>query len=192
MSLLCDHVRKLPSMLLYREGDIGGSATKAALQAVSDFTFGTLPDDKSPWYPHPITSTKQIRYLVDRMYDACFVLISYLVGPRASEILGLEAGCLERERSIDGTLEFLFIKGRIYKIAAVATGDPHRWIAPEIIQRVINVLEILSARLRARSGRPHLWLTTKGAGMEGSGAGIDILKQQLCDQATERQIHGIR
>ena len=148
---------------------------QAALRAVSDFTFATLPGEDDPWYPHPITGTRQISYLVDRIYDACFVLISYLVGPRASEILGLEAGCLERERSIDGTLEFLFIKGRIYKTAAVATGDPHRWIAPEIIERVINVLEILSARLRARFGKPHLWLTTRGAGMEGSDGIIDIL-----------------
>ena len=158
-----------------QEGKGQWSAYHATRRAVADFTFATLPSEDGPWYPHPITSTGQIRYLVGRIYDACFVLISYLVGMRVSEILGLEVGCLERQWSIDRTVEFLLIKGRIYKTAPTATGTPHRWIAPEIVERVIDVLESLSAPLRTRTGRPHLWLTTRAAGMYGPHARIDII-----------------
>src|SRR5205807_10518621 len=31
-------------------------------------------------------------YVADRIYDACFVVVSYLVGARISEILGLQVG----------------------------------------------------------------------------------------------------
>ncbi|MGJ7497908.1 hypothetical protein ACSFA8_22900 [Variovorax sp. RT4R15] len=40
--------------------------------------------------------------LIDMLYAACFVVISYLVGPRASEILHLEAGCVQQRG--DGTM----------------------------------------------------------------------------------------
>ena len=158
-----------------RRGKSRPSACNAVLPAISGFAFTELSNEVGPWYPHPITSTEQISYLVNRIYDACFVLISYLVGMRASEILGLEVGCFEHERSIDLPVNHLFINGRIYKTASVATGDPHRWIAPKIAERVIKVLESLSAPLRARSGRPHLWLTTGNAGMIGPDARIDIV-----------------
>ena len=156
-------------------GQSRAGAREAALRAISGFTFATLPDEDGPWYPPAITGTRQIRYLAARIYDACFVLISYLVGMRVSEILGLRVGCFERAWSSDGTVELPFIKGRIYKTASSATGDLHRWIAPEIAERVIYVLEILSAKLREKSGRPHLWLGSRGSGLLGAGKCIDIL-----------------
>ena len=99
-------------------------AHDAALRAVADFEFATLPGEDNPWYQEPINSTEQIRFLVDRMYDAAFVLLSYLVGMRVSEILGLEAGCVVRESSVDHKQEFVFVKGRIYKTARSAGGSP--------------------------------------------------------------------
>ena len=134
------------------------TASWAAGLSASDFTMATVPGEETPWYPDPITGLQTVRFLVDRIYDACFVLISYLVGMRISEILGLEAGCIERERSLDGSEQFVFIKGRIFKTAAHAGGAPHRWIAPPIVERVIEVLERLSARIRAKAGKTHLWL----------------------------------
>ena len=140
------------------EGRKKSTAQQAAFDAIAGFRFETLPGDDEPWYPDPITTTRQIRYLVDRVEDACFVLLSYMVGMRASEILTLEAGCLEREPSRDGTEDFIFIKGRIFKTAPTARGTPHRWVAPEIIIRVVEVLEKLSESLRRVSGKSSLWL----------------------------------
>ena len=37
-----------------------------------------------------------VQPLIDRIYDACFVTIAWLTGARVSEILGLEAGCIEQ------------------------------------------------------------------------------------------------
>jgi hypothetical protein len=39
---------------------------------------------------------------VERIYDACLVTIAYLVGARVSEILALEAGCVEQHPAADG------------------------------------------------------------------------------------------
>ena len=64
------------------------------------FAMTTLPGESTPWYPKPITSLQPVRFLTNRIHDACFVLTSYLVGMRASEILGLEVGCIERKRSL--------------------------------------------------------------------------------------------
>ncbi|WP_454693500.1 hypothetical protein [Achromobacter aegrifaciens] len=43
----------------------------------------------------PIQSVEELARLVDMLYGACFVVISYLVGPRAAEILHLQAGCVQ-------------------------------------------------------------------------------------------------
>ena len=157
------------------EGRGPWAAREAALHTVADVTFATLPGESEPWHPYPITSTARITWLVDRIYDACFVLIAWLVGMRVSEIVGLQVGCVERETSLDGTEERIFLNGRIYKTASDAQGDPHRWIAPDCVERAIEILTSLSAPLRARTGRTDLWLTSHGAGLLGPNAIIDVV-----------------
>jgi len=78
----------------------GISQTKAGFivtDAIAPFVFSTLPGEESPWHEAPVT--KQVRYLAARFYDACFVVIAYLVGARVSEILGLQVGCIEQHSS---------------------------------------------------------------------------------------------
>lgn len=113
----------------------------------------------------PLAGTKRVRYLVDRIYDACFIVIAYLIGARVSEILALEAGCIEPHPSADGAETFSYLRGRIYKTAAGESGDPHRWVAPPPVVRAVEVLEHLSEPLRRRTGRPVLWLTIPGHGI---------------------------
>src|SRR6202008_5009919 len=38
--------------------------------AIAAFTFSTLPGEDAPWHAVPVNSAKQVRYLVDRLYDA--------------------------------------------------------------------------------------------------------------------------
>lgn len=155
-------------------------ASRAIVPAVAEagFAFSKIPGEDGPWYSKPVTSNDQIMRLVDRMYDAAFIIISYLVGLRASEILGLEPGCVVQERSLDQTEEFTFIKGRIFKTASSEEGSPHQWIAPDIAERAIYVLEQLSANLRAKSGRRNLCLVSGGHGMPCPKARISIITLQ--------------
>ncbi|WP_214429687.1 hypothetical protein, partial [Escherichia coli] len=58
----------------------GISQTKAGFivtDAIAPFTFATLPGEETAWHEAPVTSTKQVRNLADRIYDACFVVVSY-------------------------------------------------------------------------------------------------------------------
>jgi integrase len=120
--------------------------------------FATLEGESAPWRMASADSAAKVKFLVERLYDACFVVIAYLVGARASEILGLQAGCIETAPAADGTETFDYVCGRIYKTAVSPLGDAHRWIAPTPVVRAIAVLERLSEPLRRETGREDLWL----------------------------------
>jgi len=155
----------------------GLSATKAGFKtvdAITDFRFATLPGEDSPWQAAPVTSTRTVRQLVDRLYDACFVVIAYLVGARVSEILGLQLGCVEYHAPATGERPFAYLAGRIYKTARGTQGDAHRWVAPEPVVRAITVMERLSEPLRRRSGRTDLWLITSSTGLIGPAVEISL------------------
>ncbi len=155
----------------------GTSQTKAGfavVDAIAGFRFSTLPGEDQPWQSSPVASTKQVRSLVSRIGEACFVVVAYLVGARVSEILGLQVDCIERHSSADGTEQFAYLNGRIYKTARGAKGDPHRWVAPPPVERAIAVLEQLSVPMRKRSGRNELWLWFSSSGLIGPSARIEL------------------
>ncbi len=155
----------------------GLSPTRASFRvtdAIASFRFRVLPGEDAPWHPAPVTSTKTVRYLADRLYDACFVTIAWLVGARVSEILGLEAGCIEYHHAGAGDERFAYLAGRIYKTAHGYHGDTHRWIAPEPVVRAIAVMETLTEGLRRRSERKELFLITSSTGLIGPAVEIDL------------------
>jgi len=140
-------------------------------QPLSGFTFATLDGESVPWHRSPLRLTDLI-YLIDRLYDACFVVIAYLVGLRVSEILGLEVGCIEFHPDSEGAEPAAYLRGVIYKTAPDPAGKPHRWPAPEPVVRAIAVLERLSEPVRQALARPHLWLTTRDPARPASPIGI--------------------
>ncbi|AME27438.1 integrase (plasmid) [Burkholderia sp. PAMC 26561] len=155
----------------------GFSQSKAGfvvIDEIADFRFSTLPGEDKPWHLESMVSTKQVRELVSRIGEACFIVVAYLIGARVSEILGLEVGCIERHPSADGTEQFAYLVGRIYKTARSADGDPHRWVAPAPVERAIAVMERLSAPMRQRSERAELWLSFSSTGLMGPAAGIHL------------------
>ena len=115
-----------------------------------------------PGTAQPVRTVNDLAQLIDMLYAACFVVISYLVGPRASEILHLEAGCVQQRG--DGAI--LVIAGTIFKRQAEYGGRPHEWVAPPPAAHAISVLEALSAGHRAQAGRAQLWLRRR----QSSGA----------------------
>ncbi|MEJ8859514.1 hypothetical protein WKW79_33465 [Variovorax robiniae] len=115
-----------------------------------------------PGTAQPVRTVDDLARLIDMLYAACFVVISYLVGPRASEILHLDAGCVQQRG--DGAI--LVIVGTIFKRQAEYSGRPHEWVAPPPAVHAISVLEALSAGHRAQAGRARLWLRRR----QSSGA----------------------
>lgn len=107
---------------------------------------------------------RRLAFMLDRLGDACFVVIAYLVGARASEILRLQEGCLERHAADDNGEEHVYLVGTITKTSLTEHGDIHRWLAPEPVQRAIHILERLSGPLRELSGDRNLWLHQLGRG----------------------------
>jgi len=111
-----------------------------------------------PGQPRPILTVDDLALSIDMLYAACFVVISYLVGPRSSEILHLEVGCVQRRAGTAADDEVTVIVGAIFKHQPEYTGRPHEWVAPPPVIAAIAVLQALSAGHRAQAGRPQLWL----------------------------------
>ncbi|VFU17573.1 integrase [Methylocella tundrae] len=125
---------------------------------LADFIFSTPVGEERPWRTERVADLAAAQFLVSRLYDACFVVIAYLIGARVSEILGLKVGCIVDHPSADGAEAFAYLSGRVYKTADCPGGQPHRWVAPAPVVRAIAVLEGLSEPVRRSSGRADLWL----------------------------------
>lgn len=147
-------------------------AGRIAIKEASSFQFSTLPGEAAPWEA-PFTSTKRLRYLLDRVTDACFVLIAWMVGPRASEIVGLTCGCIEERAAADGAETYHYLVGRIWK-AAGPGGRQHRWPAPAPVVNAITLMERLSEPMRLRTGRHELWLAMGSTGVMGPTPRIEL------------------
>lgn len=130
-----------------------------------------------------IRTVDDLASVIDMLYAACFVVISYLVGPRASEILRLCVGCVQH-RGNDGTVAV--IAGAIFKKQPEYHGRPHEWVAPPLALEAISVLEALSAGHRAQTNRGELWLRRRG----GSGANewLNECRGTLQVMATQRML----
>ena len=156
------------AVALYEERHARGLSTPSVrdpvLTLIASFRFSVVDSEDAPWHP-PINGTKQVRFIVERIYDACFVTIAYLVGARVSEILALEIGCIEEHPSSDRDDPHTYLRGRIFKTAAQDAGEPHLWAAPPPVLRAINVLERLSEPLRKRTRSAALWLSMCGHGI---------------------------
>jgi len=129
--------RKAANRALQRASDDGGAGTR------------------------PIRTVKELARMVDMLYAACFVVISYLVGARAIEILRLHVGCIRNQGDHDSRIAV--IAGAIFKKQAEYHGRPHEWVAPPLALQAIAVLEALSAEHRAQTNHRELWLRQRAS-----------------------------
>ena len=111
-----------------------------------------------PEHEQPMNTVDNLSQAIDMLYAACFVLISYLVGPRASEILRFEAGCVRRLTYENDSNPVSVIVGAIFKRQPEYSGRPHEWVAPPPAIKAISVLEALSAGHRRQAECSSLWL----------------------------------
>lgn len=128
------------------------ACTNAATRALQE---AAARQPESAWTPRTVAD---LAHRIDMLYAACFVVISYLVGPRASEILQLQAGCVQTRGNAHDNDAITVIVGAIFKAQAEYHGRPHEWVAPPPAIQAIAVLEALSAGHRAQVGRNALWL----------------------------------
>ncbi len=140
----------------YQQARAGRADRRHARRAAIELLRTAAID--TPRGPQRLDSFRSLSTLIDLLYGACFVVISYLVGPRVSEILHLQAGCVQPfdEPGSDVAPRVATIVGAIYK-AESYHGRRHQWVAPSPAVHAIAVLEALSAPHRARTGRSDLW-----------------------------------
>lgn len=131
--------------------------------------------------------------LVDALYTACFVVISYLVGPRVSEILALRDGCIKALQTSEqrGADEIAVIVGAIFKHEEGYHGRTHEWVAPPPAVHAVFVLEALSAPHRQRAVRPALWLRTRNRQMGSKEWLSDSAARPLRIPPTDTINHGL-
>ena len=163
-------------LALYDEiGDVPGGqrAVKAELRKRLDAKpLAWKRSKRERWHNESLNGPREVRRLTERLCDAAGVVLSYLVGMRISEVLGLEVGCVMKRARTDGEKAYTQIHGTVYKTAPTAKGEPHDWVAPPIAERAIDVLERISRPLRERTGKPKLWLFYRGSGVKVGKAGI--------------------
>ncbi|MBF5088482.1 integrase [Novosphingobium sp. NBM11] len=150
---------------IYDEAKQQGGTYDAQTYRASAYLRSQPPIEMCPGRPETLTH-RPIDGLNDRilrLYDACFIVIAYLVGARASEILALETGCIEWHEGDDGEA-YAYLTGAIRKGAPGPEGLAHRWVVPDPVVRAIAVLDQLSALWRAIHGGRQLWLVQEKPG----------------------------
>lgn len=150
---------------IYDEAHHAGLTRQAAQDRVRKYLRGCPPLAMRAGMAEPLRERplEAFNACVLRIYDACFIVVAYLIGARASEILGLTAGCIEWAQGEHGE-DHAYLVGAVVKGGPGTEGLPHRWIAPEPVVRAIEVLERLSAPWREITGQPLIWLTQAAPG----------------------------
>ncbi len=165
-----DAGRILQAMETYRQAMTATAGCSQSGYAHTDRATRRLKRANSalPEVERPVASVAELVLRIDMLYAACFVVLSYLVGPRVSEILHLKAGCVQERHDggICADSPVTVIVGSIFKRQPGYDGRPHEWVAPPVAVQAIAVLEALSAEHRTVSGRHELWLRRR----RGNGA----------------------
>jgi len=115
-----------------------------------------------------------MRRLVAHLMDACFIVIAGFVGMRVSEILSMEAGCIEMKSVGETGVAQAYVEGRMFKTVDDSRGRLERWLAPEPVVRAVELLERLSLPMRKASNRRDLFLVKNPHGAIVSVTGDDI------------------
>jgi hypothetical protein len=132
-------------------GKTQGRSSQLAISAVK------LKDLRGP-KGESIDGAYVMRRLVAHLTEACFIVIAGFVGMRVSEILSMEAGCIEMRPLGDTGVTQAYIVARMFKTVDDPRGRIERWLAPEPVVRAVEILERLSLPMRESSGRRELFL----------------------------------
>jgi integrase len=121
-----------------------------------------------------IDGGRRMRRLLAHLTGACFIVIAGFVGMRVSEILSMEAGCIEHRSIGDTGVLQAYVVARMFKTVDDPRGRMERWLAPEPVVRAVEILERLSLPMRKASERRELFLTKTPRGDIVPVTGLDI------------------
>jgi integrase len=117
-----------------------------------------------------------------RLRTACFILIAFVTGMRISELLSLEAGCVERECTDDG--EFVWINSSLHKTLGSGRATPAKWLCGQVAATAVSVLESMTSKLRRATGYRSLFVPVTKWGAHtwnGKTVGANDLGERLKD-----------
>lgn len=116
-----------------------------------------------------------------RLTDAaCVTIFLFLVGMRVSELVRLDAGCLEVQDGEDGSKSY-WLKG----IAAKSRGADRTWVCSPPIPYVVKTLESLHSAARRKASQSALMLGRNGNAISAvtsrriSRVGVNAVSQDL-------------
>jgi integrase len=99
-----------------------------------------------------------VRHAATHLVEACYIVIAGFVGMRVSEILSMKFGAIEHRPIGETGVDQAYVVARLFKTVDHPNGREERWVAPAAVVRAVELLERLSAPLRAASGRDDLFL----------------------------------
>ncbi len=86
----------------------------------------------------------ELKTEVIRLRTACYIIINMFTGIRDSEMMSLAENCITHGRSLDNTIDVIWLHGTIYKTGIRAK----KWLVPPIVEEAVDVLTHLTAKMR--------------------------------------------
>lgn len=131
---------------------------KKAIRALADESFSTISGESRPWREGSV-KVQDLAMLTRRIVEASFVVVTYLVGTRVSEVVGMGPGSVTRRRHSDG--EYVsYINGELGK----SGHKRHRWVATDAVRRAIYVVAKITEPYRKKARIQNYWITMPGNG----------------------------
>lgn len=134
--------------------------------------FAVISGESRPWTEVDPLSPGKVALLLRRIQDACFIAITYTTGPRVSEVRRAGPNSLRRLTHQNGTVHPYYfaprskVRERPRSTEAMSNDVKESpWILSPAACRAFDVLERLSAPLRARSKVENYWVTFSGSGL---------------------------
>lgn len=121
----------------------------------------------SPWRTMSMKSHKDLYNELQHLRTACVLTILAYSGIRASELLSLEAGCYVKDKGSDGQ-PIYYINTILHKHHD--SGSRDSWVVIKEVVKAIQVLEVLTKRIRDVANDDRLMLT------DGSSGTFDVQK----------------
>jgi hypothetical protein len=140
---------------------------RQARMVIADESFSTIKGESSPWTTKCANDTRDVTTLVYLIQAACFVVLTYTVGCRVSEIRRACPGCVCVREHPNGERHYYYSVPRSKMRTRIEGERWHArpWILSPGALRALEVLDKLSARLRDKSGIQNYWVKGNGTGL---------------------------